>query len=896
MAASDFRIWVKEAAQGDKSFHARSREDCVAVAKEFAQEERARIQKKHQAGESGANVIRMLSDLADELVIGIFTFAMANIPRPGKFASKIALCAHGGYGNQQLNPYSDLDLGLVYEGRVGRQIKALSDYLTPFFWDLGYENSFVVRTVKEAVELSQSEFKVYTSYLSVRCLTGNTDLFGKMKLALKPLRPEAFLDRLVENAKASITGSPINPDRDLFAPQPNIKDGAGGLRDFHAGLWLYRIFLGVDTLDEIAGQGYITPDERLELASALDHMWRIRNALHFTAGKQEDRLSFDREAELAVALGYTDEATHDTARFMQDYYSAARVLNAFYLKACQLHLKTEVPESALGKDSDESGFEVVDGALQGAFIDDHWFEENPARLMAVFHEVAKRDVALSLRLTTRVSENVHLIGDSFRESALVRRFFVSVCNRPVVAGRTMRLMAETGVLERYLPEFKAVRDIIRYEDFHHYPVDEHTLRAIEALATIPSLSGPVGSMLLETFERIQDPHILVLALLCHDLGKATGEEHSEEGRRMAWELGNRIGLPDEDTERIAFLVQHHLLMTHIALYRDTDDVDVIETFAKTIKSDNRLRYLLLLSYCDMSAVGPNVWNDWKGSLLLKLFFRTERVLIGHSGPSDEAYWEHPKAQAIADELGEESSELVQTHLKDLGVQYFSGFSVSEIVMHLNCLKIAREKGFAVASIEGATHGTTEFVVCTPDHPGLFEEIAGCFASELIDIERSTLFTCGDGIALDHFTVVTARNRAPMTANQVKKTASVLSDVIVQHESVDGYMERSQRRIFSVLHPQAPMPTRISFDNEGSHRYTIIDIIAGDRTGLLYDIAKAMNRSNMNIARAHIVTDARRVRDSFYVTRDNCKIDNPAECSAIEDALHGAIQSSDVSTG
>lgn len=895
MAASDFRKWVDEAAQGEKSFKRRSREECIAVAKSFAEEERRRIKDKHRAGESGSNVIRMLSDLADELVIGIFTFALANIPRPGRFTSKIALCAHGGYGNQQLNPHSDLDLGLVYEGRVSRQVKSLSDYLTPFFWDLGYENSFVVRSVKEAVELSKNDFKVFTSYLGVRFMTGNEDLFGKLRLALKPLRPEEFLDRLVENAQVSAKRHGQAKNRDLFAPQPNIKDGAGGLRDYHAGMWLYRIFLGSDTLDGIAGKGYITPDERLELASALDHMWRIRNALHYAAGKQEDRLSFDREAELAVALGYTDASENDTARFMQDYYSAARVLNGFYLKAAQLHLENDAPASDAADDT--SGFEVYRGALQGAFVDDRWFEETPSRLMAVFHEVARRDVALSERLSNRVSENIHLITDSFRESPVVRGFFVSLCSRPLVAGRAMRLMAETGVLEGYLPEFKAVRDIIRYEDFHHYPVDEHTLRAVEAIATIPTLEGSVGEILMDTFERIQDPHILVLALLCHDLGKATGEEHSEEGRRMAWELGNRIGLPEEDTERIAFLVEHHLLMTQLALYRDTDDVDVIESFAKTIKSENRLRYLLLLSFCDMSAVGPNVWNDWKGSLLVKLFFRTERVLMGYEdSPSEEAYWEHPKTQAIIAEMGDDASDHVVDHLKDLGDQYFSGFSVDEIVMHLQCLKEARADGFAIASTESTTHGTTEFVVCAPDHSGLFEEIAGCFASELIDVERSTLFTCTDGIALDHFTVLVAQNRVPMTANQVKKMAAVMRDVIVKGHSVDAVLEKSRRRIFSVLHPQAPVPTRVTFDNAGSQRFTIIDIEAGDRTGLLYDIAQAMKRSNMDIARAHIVTDARRVRDSFYVTRGNQKIDNQIECGELEEALRDAIQPSTVSAG
>ena len=891
MPQTDFRTLVDLARAGDARFSKVSRATCINAARAFANDEREAIRARHEEGEPGASVVHLLSELGDELLTGIFSFAVAGLSKPEKALQKVALCAHGGFGNRELNPGSDLDIGLVYKGRARKWIEPISEYMTPFLWDVGYENSFVVRSVKDAVELASSDFKVFTSYLGVRYLAGSEDLFGELRLALQTVRPKEFLEKIRANADTTTGPAPVD-NRDLYAPEPNIKDDAGGLRDYHAAMWLYRVTTGLHDLDELVGNGYITADEHIELLGALDHLWRIRNALHFQTSKREDTLSFEYEAALAVALGYTSPELNDTTRFMQDYYAAARVVNRFFTKAC--HRGQQSHDEGGSSEDEEPQFSVREGEMYGRFIDDRWFEENPARLMAVFHEMSRRDAVLSSQLSERISENLILIGDAFRESPIVRRFFVAACSRPLNAGRVLRAMAETGVLERYIPEFGEVRDIVRYEDFHHYPVDEHTIRAVEALEAIPELEGRVGEFLMDTLERVQDPHILVLGLLCHDLGKASGEDHSDEGARLAWTIGGRMGLPDEDSERIAFLVQHHLLMTHIALYRDTDDMGIMESFAKTMRTENRLRYLILLSYADMSAVGPNVWNDWKGSLLLSLFLRAERVLLGHAAATDATMIEHPKTNAIAAAIGEGAEELVKAHLMDLGISYFQAFSVHEITLHLQVLAEAREHGFACAAAHNDENNTTDIVVCTRDHPGLFEEISGSFASELVDIERSMLYTCDDGLALDQFTVVSGQNRTALTEKQQNRMKSVLKQVIVDEVSVDELLEKSRRRVFGVLHPQAPMPTQIELDNDDSQQFTIVDVIAGDRTGLLYDIAHAFREQEIDVARAHIVTDARRVRDSFYVSCQERKLKD-LEYKELESALRAAIQSNAMTT-
>ena len=866
------------------------RDECLQATRAYAERKRAEIRARHEEGESGGNVVRMLSDVADEIVLGAFRFALCRVRNPARALKKVSLCAHGGYGRRQLNPYSDLDIGLIYDGRLGKNIRALNEYLVPFLWDLGYDNSFVVRSVDEAVELSKRDVKVFTSYLHSRLLAGSGDPYGRLRLRIEAFRPG---DRPSEfQAFEMWDRSDSLPDQyhALYELEPNVKEGAGGLRDYHTGLWLTAVHFGARTLDGVAGRGLISEEERLDLAQALDLMWRIRNELHFSAGKAEDRLTYRNEQNLAIAFGYTDASERDTSRFMRDYYRAARALRDFLRRISRACRNVENTEPMNVSRDESSGFSVVNGELCAGTHDIHWFEESPSRLMSVIWESARREIPLSPDTQERITSNLDLAGETFRANDLVRRFFLAICNRPDTAGMALRQAAHTGLLGRYLPEFAAIRDIIRYEDFHSYPVDEHTLRAIEALAKIPHMTGTVGEFLKVALEHLSDPYVLVLALLFHDLGKVAGEDHSAEGTRIALEICTRIGLPEEDTERIAFLVRHHLLMTHNALYRDTDDVDIIQDFAKTMKSEHRMRALLLLSYADLSAVGPKVWTEWKGTLLMELYLRTEKVLAGRSETVDEAFWEHPKSDLVCGRLPDRLRGLVESHVRDLGNGYFAGFSVEAIAGHIECLEAAGENGFAVSIVTNDETNMSEVVICTPDHRGLFQELAGCFASQLIEVEKAALYTRSDGMALDCFTVMSASRLKALTQRQATAFKKVLTDVLSGVKSLEDYLEESQRRIFRLLHPPVPIRTNIEFDNTASRRYTVIDIMTGDRTGLLYDIAHALTEHGLDIASARIVTDARRVRDSFYIALNHEKVTDTELQAEIEEGLRAAIHS------
>jgi [protein-PII] uridylyltransferase len=884
-----FTELVELARARDESFAEISRDECLEAARSFAQVRRGEMRARHEAGESGENVVRGLSEIADEFLAGVFEFATYSAgKKKSSLLRRISLCAQGGYGRAQLNPYSDLDIVLIHEGRSDRLINAVNEYVVPFLWDTGYEVGYAVRSVKETIALAKTDTKVFTSYLQCRLVFGGTGPFAKLCLAIRNLKPsdtaKSFAElKLRERDSEDSDGGPS-----LYAVEPNVKTGDGGLRDYQTALWLLKVAQGVSSLDEATGLDLISPEERLELAEALDLIWRIRTELHFQAGRSENRLTFDLQRRVALAFGYIENESEDVRRFMEDYYSAARKLRRFLRMAARICDYGGASNMLASPRPESKEVTVEDGELYAGLSDPHWFEENPARLMSIFWDCSRQGVILSHPTERRVLENLPLVGEAFQSSALVRRFFIALCNRPYQAGSALRQAAQAGVLPRYIPEFAAVQDIIRYEEFHHFPVDEHTLQAIEALADIEDMEGPIGACLRAALEHISDPYILVVSLLFHDLGKAFGHKHVEEGAELAYTIGKRIGFAEEDIERIVFLVRHHMVMNDIAMYRDTDDLEIVQAFATTMKSEDRLRALFVHSYADMKAVGPNVWNDWKGTLLMKLYLRAEKFLMGRADSPLEAYWTLPKVDEVRAQVDPELADRVESHIRDYGERYFLAFPPDHIAMHMACIQEAESEGFAVRFFKNEALDTTEAVVCTRDHSGVFSQMAGCFASQLIDVERAALFTRPDGLALDCFTTVSASRKKPLTKAQRDSTERVLRSVLMEQKTVAEYLEPSRKRIFALLQPAVPVPTRIAFDNTSSKAYTVLDLEAGDRTGLLYDIACAMTENGVDVSSARIFTDARRVRDSFYITSHGSKIEDNQTLARLEESLRDAI--------
>lgn len=886
-SALTFSELVRATEHDPVAYHAVDKRTRLRTIQSHYRDEFERIRELHSQGASGRNVITQLTALADYLVRGILRFGLSDVKHGEKLRKRIAVCALGGYGRGELNPHSDIDLCLVYSGRLDKALQEFNEFLVPMFWDVGFKMGYVMQEVGEAVSLAGSDPEVLTSYMHARLLFGDSTLFAKLESGVfkAQLRQKTMLLEHLKKRVRRVKRSNSVPD--LYDPEPDIKDNVGGLRDFHVATWMIRLERGALTLDDLEKLGELMPEDNLQFQEGLDFIWRIRNELHFHTGKSENRLNFALQKHVARAFGYGGESRRAIDRFMQDYYAAARSMRQLLLIV--VGITEAVPPANESTDSVRGQLDIVGGELTIGGKDPRWFTENPPRLMEVIWESGRQKAPLAHATREQIKKSLHLLaGDAFRSNDLVRRFFVALCSRPLHAGMALRQAAEVGLLGAYIPEFKDVAGVVRYEDFHSYPVDEHTLRAIESLAVIPELEGPVGRLLQVTLEHMREPHVLVIAILCHDLGKASGEEHVEGGVRIARSFCTRIGLSEDETERIVFLVEHHMVMNHFAMYRDTDDLDIISSFARTMRTADRMRALFILSYADLSAVGPNVWTEWKGALLAKLYLKTEQILLGRAQVEDD-YWTLPKARAVEAEAPEPLKNQVTAHLQQLGERYFVAFAPDQIVEHMLCIQEAKRSGLALRWFNHEDTGTSDLVVCTQNRHGLFANIAGCFASQLVDVQRAQVFTAPEGYVVDSFTVTDAVNRRPLTERQVDAFQETLRAVLMEGVSVQDLVARSRTRLFALHQPRVPVPTRIRFDNVSSRTDTVVDIETGDRTGLLYDIAQVFAEHGVDFVSSHVVTDARQVRDSFYVRLGDAKIEDPTVQATVRSELESVIQ-------
>jgi [protein-PII] uridylyltransferase len=886
---SSFLELTEMARSGDPGFAQIPKQECVEAAREFYASEWARVKERHAAGESGSHVLHLLTEAADAIVSGVTDFGLYAARNRSTILSRISICALGGYGRCELSPRSDLDVCLLYDGKLDRGVQDLNAHLMPFLWDMGFQAGYTLHSVAEAMELAEKDPEVYTTYAQARLILGDATTFARLRLLLADLRSRDT-SAIMQHIRVRERPDELPPEyRDLYNLEPDIKENVGGLRDYHAAMWMILLTHGAMSLDDLERLGHIPASDCLDVAESLNFLWRIRNELHFATDKPDNRLTFALQKHVAQAFGYGPGTQDAIGRLMQDYYAAAQRIRWFFqtaLRICEHERGLELADRA---GPSRSLITVYRGQLCARTMDSQWFAENPARLMELIWECARRQVPLSYATECWVTDNLFLVSDTFRSSDVVRRYFVAICSKPMVAGHALRQAARTGLLGAYIPEFQAVQGIVRYEDFHSYPVDEHTLRALESLAEVPKMQGAVGALLQRAMEHLREPHLLVLAILFHDLGKASGEIHVEEGVRLARAICARIGVPDEDGEHVAFLVKHHMLMVNISFYRDTDGLDIVTSFAQTMKTADRLRELLLLSYADLSAVGPNVWNEWKGALLLKLFLKAESILLGRSDTLGQEFWTLAKAEETAARLPEHLRPRLESHLRVLGERYFFAFPSEDIVRHLESLEEAEETGLGMRCVTHEETGMSEVVVCTRDRRGLFAKIAGSFTSQLVDVQGAALFTKPDGWVVDCFTVRDAANGRPLTDAQFQAFERVLRAVLIEGKDVQVHVDQARRRLFALLQPRAPVPTHIRFDNESSATDTVIDVETGDRTGLLYDMARALSIMGVDISSARIMTDARRVRDSFYVRVDGAKLEDRIIQVAVRAGLMEAIQ-------
>ncbi|GAB4346214.1 MAG: [protein-PII] uridylyltransferase [Candidatus Abyssubacteria bacterium] len=867
------------------------RSGLLRAAKCFVQEKKDELHRMHRDGAGGAVITARYTSLVDALITSLYSVG----PEHARRAGSHALAALGGYGREELCFHSDIDIMFLHSGRLDKAAQDANDYLLYFLWDLGFEVGHSVRSIREALRLAKRDDTILTSMLESRVLAGDVRTYEafihKLFAQIRAAGIRHFIRRKErERARAyRLAGGEVYHD------QPNIKETAGGLRDYHTGVWIALARYGLKSCRDFFNAGLLPEDKFLKIEKALDFMWRVRNQLFFEDGPHDDVLTPRRQERIAEAFAYpTTRAVLGVELFMQDYYIHANELHRFYqemLRLAGLPEKRRRTRTPARSGTTERGLRIVRQAVYLPEQDSNWFRENPARLIEVIWYSQKRGLQLSDSAADFIRRNLDLVDDAFRISPVARDYFMAILSDTARVGATMRLMSELGILDRYFPEFAAVKHLLWYDEFHQYPVHEHTLRALENLAAIPHLTELGTDTLKKILHEIGSPEILSLAIFLHDLGKTERGSHVEEGVAIADQVGRRLALTEPHMETLTFLIRNHLMMTHLSQYRDLDDAEVIRSFASEVGTEERLNMLYLLTFADLYAVRQGAWNDWKSALLHQLYHSARQMLKGpEPGTREhEHYWNTPKAHAVSEYLPHLESAAVRKHLKLMSRRYFDSFPPQEIAEHVQMALSLRRQTAAFKCEEVPAYSLSKVTVCANDKLGLFAEIAGSFASQQVSVISAAVFTRADGIAIDSFYVLDEETDGPLSPTKWELVRETLRRTLRGERDVGALVRQVERIPRVARRTMSSLRRGVFFDNRVSATHTVIDIEAPDRIGLLYDIASTLSALGLNISVAKIATDVRQARDAFYVTdAEGNKIEEPLRIHAIRESIEKAL--------
>jgi len=841
--------------------------------KAFLTEEESLIKSAHFGGAGGNEVVQRRTALIDRTLKAIYLPLTASAPLP-------VLIAVGGYGRGELNPFSDIDILFLCRDEQEREQAPRMLYA---LWDAGLDIGYSVRTVDECIDLSRNDTKIRSSLLESRLLAGDPARYQEY---LKRMQAEVFFRKVSNYLSEKIaerSSTRLKYGGSLYLREPNIKESAGGLRDFHTAGWLAFTRFRVSSFSELVAQGIIPSAQYTAFLRARNFLWRIRNEIHYLSGRKNDQLTFDLQDSAARDFHFRDSA-HLLAveRFMKVYFLNAGVIQGFSRIVTERVLpapkrswfdraQTIGPFMLAGKTLSPGAEEVL--------------AARPELFMQAFELYQSRHAAFSDRLK-------HLIGacrfgDEVRTSADAARTFLSILDNPDRLFETLGLMKDLKYLGRYLPEFRAIQALARRDYYHTYTVDEHILMAVRGLEDVWQGRYPGLSSLYDAFKKLGRRWVLMLTVLLHDLGKACLSDHEHRGREIAEGILDRLGITEGDRKRILFLIENHLLMAVLSQRRELTDQKVITEFARTVQDVENLNMLYLLTYADLSAVSPSAWSTWKAALLQDLYLRTLRSFEQSGGIVQE---KSRQAAARLQNLQEAARasfepEEIRSFLEAMPAHYLEATSVQKQLYHLDMFRHLKKENLVIRHRHRQDKGYTELTVCAYDAYGMFYRTAGTIAAKNLNVLRAQVYTGRNGVMIDTFQITDAEGKL-IVYDEVWKT--ITADL---REVLSGERRPPEPRPSQFDRPvTATVPASVEFDNTVSDALTIIDIVARDRVGLLYRITKCLYDMNLDIASAKIVTEGVRVMDSFYVSDlFRMKITDPERLAKIQDALMKVLE-------
>lgn len=834
----------------------------ILVERERLERVREELRALHDNGLTGLDTCARLTSLVDEVVLRLFDAAIDDSGRQDadKLRARVCLVAHGGYGRRHLAPFSDVDIMVLYSGKEDAQVAKLAKHFMQDMFDVGLDLGHSVRTPEQAWRLAKSDVRILTSLVESRYLTGDEPLYQRFHSGFAQLAQKQF-SRFYSAIRQTRRDERRQFGDTVYLLEPNVKRSRGSLRDLHLLRWMAFGKFSVADPEELHRRNALSKEDLRRLTNAREFLMRLRNELHFHANQARDVLHRSEQLRVAERFGYAGrEGVLPVEEFMSEYFRHTSNIR---------YLVSRFVESVRPRPTLPDVFSpIFSHRIEGDYV------VGRAEISATAQGVAKLkgDLDEVLRLADlanlydkRIAHSswvaIHRASPRYSDdvSPRVAQRFLSLMGQPPRLGELLRRLHELHVLEKIAPAFRHARCLLQFNNYHKYTVDEHCLRAVEAATELVEDPSPLG----QAYREIKQKHILHLALLLHDLGKGFPEDHSIVGRRIATETAQRLRMPARETEELIFLVENHLVMSHLAFRRDTSDERIVLRFAQDVGSPELLRMLYALTCADLAAVGPGVLNSWKTEVLTDLYARTMRHLADDSPLEEleslEAIRSRVKAELPEGERFEDNKE----KLASLPDSLLRGVAPERIAETLARLKQLGETQVVVVGQYLAKSHATQYLVGgrLAASQGMFYKAAGALTAQRLAILSADLNAMPDGLVIGSFTVEDSDFAAHPPEERIDGVC----------RSVSAALQMDRPPTFKQIwgekdaNPLGDTPTKVLIDNTTSDEYTIVDVFTFDRRGLLYAIARELDRLGLVIGAAKIGTSLDQVVDVFYVT-------------------------------
>ena len=835
--------------------------------------------------------------LVDQLIRLSFDFITVHLYPAANRSSgeQLAVLAVGGYGRGEMAPHSDVDIAFITPYKRTAWTEQVVEATLYILWDLGFKVGQSSRSLDEMVKMSREDLTIRTSMLESRFVWGDRAVYeaAKVRFWNEVVAGTAPLFLTQKMAERDDRHRRMGDSR--YVVEPNVKDGKGGLRDLHTLYWIGKYMHHVRSPAELVNAGLLTAEEYRKFERAENFLWAVRCHMHAITGRTEDRLTFDLQREVARRMQFADRPGQSAVeRFMKFYFLTAKTVGDLtglflaHLDDLTERKKRRFLPSIRRSPRKLQGFVLNRGKLD--VPSETFLSADPVRIMEMFALADRHGLEIHPQAMRAARRDAKLV-DTVRRDNRACGFFLDVLTSPRDPETVLRWMNEAAVFGRFVPDFGRVVAQMQFDMYHHYTVDEHTIRAIGLLSEIEQgklkEDHPLASELLPT---LHNRRALYVATLMHDIAKGRGGDHSVIGADLATRICPRLGLSAAETETVSWLVRHHLLMSDTAFKRDLSDYKTIKDFTDVVQSLDRLRLLLILTIVDIRAVGPGVWNSWKRQLLHDLYEAAEEVLrLGHKQRGRTERIESKK-ERVAAELAWNARDFA-AFAKAMPDAYWIAEPEDIIARNARHVVAHKTESLAIDACYYSDRGAALVTVYASDHPGLFYRIAGAIHLAGGNIIDARIHTTRDGMALDNFLVQDPVGRPFQEEDQLERLKSAIADALVNRSKM---LERLQARPLALRRAEAfDVASSVIIDNEASNRFNVVEVAAADRPALLNNLAQALFQSKVTLHSAHIATYGERAVDTFYITDLlGEKIESKQRLKALEKRLLDAAEGKD----